>query len=85
MCARTAATTKPSSAAAAREYGTELLGQLPLDLRIREQADGGCPTVAADPEGELAQRYRSIARLAAARLAYGVQTEAFPNIEISDD
>jgi ATP-binding protein involved in chromosome partitioning len=69
----------------ASEYGTELLGQLPLDLRIREQADGGCPTVAADPDGELAQRYRSIARLAAARLAYGVQGEAFPNIEISDD
>jgi ATP-binding protein involved in chromosome partitioning len=69
----------------ATEYGTELLGQLPLDMRIREQADGGRPTVAADPDGELAQRYRSIARLAAARLAYGVQAEAFPNIEISDD
>src|SRR5690606_5837655 len=41
----------------AADYGTELLGQLPLDLRIRQQADGGCPTVAADPESELAQRY----------------------------
>lgn len=69
----------------AADYGTELLGQLPLDLRIRQQADGGCPTVAADPEGELAQRYRGIARLAAARLVYGVQAESFPTIEISDD
>ncbi|HEX4896324.1 MAG TPA: iron-sulfur cluster carrier protein ApbC [Solimonas sp.] len=68
----------------AQQYGVELLGQLPLDIRIREQADGGCPTVAADPEGELAQRYRSIARTAAARLAYGT-TEAFPEISISDD
>ncbi|WP_281783165.1 iron-sulfur cluster carrier protein ApbC [Sinimarinibacterium flocculans] len=69
----------------ASEYGVEMLGQLPLDLRIREQADGGCPTVAADPEGELAQRYRGIARLAAARLAYGVHEGSFPDIEMTDD
>ena len=69
----------------ASEYGIEMLGQLPLDLRIREQADGGCPTVAADPEGELAQRYRGIARLAAARLAYGVYEGSFPDIEMTDD
>ncbi|MGB0219156.1 MAG: iron-sulfur cluster carrier protein ApbC [Sinimarinibacterium flocculans] len=69
----------------ASEYGVEMLGQLPLDLRIREQADGGCPTVAADPEGELAQRYRGIARLAAARLAYGVYEGSFPDIEMTDD
>ncbi len=69
----------------ATEYSAELLGQLPLDLRIREQADSGCPTVAADPEGELAQRYRAVARLAAARLAYAVQDQAFPSVEISDD
>ncbi|MES0874604.1 iron-sulfur cluster carrier protein ApbC [Sinimarinibacterium thermocellulolyticum] len=69
----------------AAECGSELLGQLPLDLRIREQADGGCPTVAADPQGELAQRYRGIARLAAARLAYGVRDAAFPSIEMTDD
>ncbi|MEC9364903.1 MAG: iron-sulfur cluster carrier protein ApbC [Pseudomonadota bacterium] len=69
----------------ASEYGVKMLGQLPLDLRIREQADGGCPTVAADPEGELAQRYRGIARLAAARLAYGVHEGSFPDIEMTDD
>ena len=69
----------------AAQYGTELLGQLPLDIRIREQADSGRPTVVADPEGELALRYREIARLAAARLAYGVAADAFPEISISDD
>ncbi|MGH9618061.1 MAG: iron-sulfur cluster carrier protein ApbC [Acidobacteriaceae bacterium] len=69
----------------AAQYGVELLGQLPLDIRIREQADGGKPTVAADPESDLAQRYRDIARKAAARLAYGVAGAAFPNIEISED
>ena len=35
----------------ASEYGVELLGALPLDMRIREQADSGKPTVVADPDG----------------------------------
>jgi len=43
------------------EYGVPLLGSLPLDIRIREQADSGRPTVVADPDGEIAQRFRDIA------------------------
>jgi ATP-binding protein involved in chromosome partitioning len=66
------------------QYGVELLGRIPLDQRIREQADGGLPTVAAEPDSDLAQLYRSIARTAAARLAYR-PAEAFPEIQISDD
>ncbi|GAC1621837.1 MAG: iron-sulfur cluster carrier protein ApbC [Nevskia sp.] len=70
----------------AREAGTELLGSLPLDIRIREMADSGNPTVAADAESPLAHRYRDIARLAAARLAYGAAAEAgFPSIAIVED
>ena len=69
----------------ARDYASELLGQLPLDIRIREQADGGRPTVAAEPESELAHRYRDIARKAAARLAHGAPAGLFPTIEITDD
>lgn len=69
----------------AAQYDVELLGQLPLNIRIREQTDGGNPTVVAMPESDLTQRYRSIARKAAARLAYGSSTEAFPQIEITDD
>ena len=53
------------------QYQTALLGQLPLDRRIREQADGGLPTVAAEPDGELAAHYREMARRTAARLALG--------------
>jgi ATP-binding protein involved in chromosome partitioning len=45
----------------AAEYQTRLLGELPLDRRIRE-GDDGRPVVTADPEGELAGRYRQIAR-----------------------
>ncbi len=46
----------------ADEYGTELLGSLPLDLRIRTQSDSGKPTVIAEPDSDIAQAYRSIAR-----------------------
>ena len=65
----------------AAQYGTELLGQLPLRLSIREQADGGRPTVIAEPQSEITQRYRDIARRAAARLAHGVPA-GLPTIEI---
>jgi len=70
----------------AQEAGTELLGSLPLDIQIRRDADSGNPTVAADPNSPLALRYRGIARLAAARLAYGAAAAAgFPTISIADD
>ncbi len=53
----------------AAECGLPYLGALPLDLRIREQADRGQPTVVADPASEAAQTYRHIARSVAARIA----------------
>ncbi len=73
--------------ALARDYGVELLGSLPLSRAIREQVDGGLPSVAADPESEVALRYRDIARRAAAQLALRAQQQgvAFPNIVISND
>jgi ATP-binding protein involved in chromosome partitioning len=69
----------------AKEAGTELLGSIPLDLRIRLAADGGTPTVAADAESALSLRYREIARLAVARLAYGAAAAGgFPSISIDN-
>jgi ATP-binding protein involved in chromosome partitioning len=53
----------------ATQYGVPYLGSLPLDIRIREQADGGTPTVVAMPDSDLAARYRAIARNAAGRLS----------------
>jgi ATP-binding protein involved in chromosome partitioning len=69
----------------AAQYGVPLLGSLPLDIRIREQADGGRPTVVAEPEGRLAGAYHEIARRAAGRLAAGANAAAFPTISASDD
>ena len=53
----------------AAQYHVPYLGSLPLDIRIREQADSGMPTVVAIPESELAARYREIARNTAGRLS----------------
>ena len=53
----------------ASDYGVEFLGALPLDIRIREQADSGRPTVVADPDGRVAEIYREIARRVAVKIA----------------
>ncbi len=70
----------------AAQYGVPLLGSLPLDIRIREQADGGTPTVAAMPDSDLAARYREIARNAAARLSLRARNKAiqFPKIVVQN-
>jgi ATP-binding protein involved in chromosome partitioning len=65
----------------AQQYGVDLLAELPLDIRIREQADGGCPTVAAEPESALGRAYVDMARRTAARLA-AASSVAFPSITI---
>ena len=70
-----------------KEYGTELLGALPLDIGIREQADSGKPTVVADPDGRVAETYRAIARRLAVKIAESAKdmTSKFPNIVVSKD
>jgi ATP-binding protein involved in chromosome partitioning len=67
------------------DYGTELLGQLPLDISIREQADSGKPTVVADPDGRAAETYRAIGRRVAVKIAESAKdmTSKFPNIVVS--
>jgi ATP-binding protein involved in chromosome partitioning len=53
----------------ASEYGVEVIGSLPLDIRIREQADSGRPTVVAEPDSDIAAAYRAIARKVAIKIA----------------
>ncbi|MDR2153401.1 MAG: iron-sulfur cluster carrier protein ApbC [Burkholderiaceae bacterium] len=69
----------------AAEKGLDYLGALPLALSIREQADSGRPTVAADPHGEIAALYKDMARQVAVRIAAkGKDFSArFPTIKIS--
>jgi ATP-binding protein involved in chromosome partitioning len=53
----------------AKQYGVQLLGELPLDIRIREDADGGTPTVVAEPGSPRGLAYFQMARRTAARLS----------------
>jgi ATP-binding protein involved in chromosome partitioning len=68
------------------DFGVPFLGSLPLDIRIRQEADSGNPTVVADPDGAIAQTYKKIAR----KLAIAVAEKAkdmsgkFPNIVVQN-
>jgi len=70
----------------AEQYDVDFLGALPLDIHIREDADGGKPTVVADPDGRIAQIYRDIARRVAAKLSKRSKdySAKFPNIVIQN-
>lgn len=71
----------------AKDYDTELLGSLPLTMSIREQADGGTPSVVAEPDGKVAHIYRQVARRLAGVLAGKAKDDkgGLPNISIQDD
>jgi ATP-binding protein involved in chromosome partitioning len=61
----------------AEQYGVDLLAELPLDIRIREHVDGGNPTVAAEPDSQLAHAYIDMARrVAACLVVQGLQSGA---------
>ncbi|OGA51674.1 MAG: ATP-binding protein [Betaproteobacteria bacterium RIFCSPLOWO2_12_FULL_62_58] len=69
-----------------KDYDVELLGALPLDIGIREQADSGKPTVVSDPDGRVAQIYKQIARRVAVKIAEKQQdhSAAFPKIVVQN-
>ena len=69
-----------------KDYGTELLGQLPLDESIRSHADSGKPTVVSDPDGKISDIYRRIARRCAVKIAdlQRDMTNKFPNIVVQN-
>ena len=69
-----------------KDYNVELLGALPLDMAIREQADSGKPTVVSDPDGRVSQIYKQIARRVAVKIAEKQQdhSAAFPKIVVQN-
>jgi ATP-binding protein involved in chromosome partitioning len=68
------------------EYDVPFLGGLPLDIHIREQTDSGRPSVVADPDGKIAEIYRTIARRVAIFVAKKAEdfSAKFPNIVIQN-
>jgi len=69
----------------AAQYGVDYLGALPLTMKIREQADSGRPTVAAEPDGEIAGLYKAVARRVAVHVAAKARdfSAKFPTITVS--
>ncbi len=70
----------------AEQYGVKLLGELPLDANIREEADSGRPTVVAAPDSPRAQAYFQMARRTAAALALRARDRSalFPKIVVEE-
>lgn len=66
------------------DFAVPFLGRLPLTMAIREQADSGKPTVVAQPDGEIAAIYQTIARQVAVRVADKARdmSAKFPSISI---
>ncbi|WP_371378847.1 iron-sulfur cluster carrier protein ApbC [Thalassotalea aquiviva] len=69
------------------QFNVPVLGQLPLNLSIREDGDTGTNCVLQNATGELAQFYRNIARSMAATLYYQLDANSpyTPNIIIKEE
>ena len=71
----------------AAEWNIDYLGELPLNLSIRVQADSGFPSVVSDPDGQIAGLYKGVARQVAVKIAQRAKdfSSKFPSITISKD
>lgn len=70
-----------------KQYAIDMLGELPLDIRIREGVDNGKPTVAIEPESDIAKAYSEIALKMSAKLALQQKdfSAKFPKIVIENN
>jgi ATP-binding protein involved in chromosome partitioning len=66
----------------AEELGCDFLGELPLNIAIRETSDGGAPIVASQPDSEEAKAYRAIAAKVAEKLDREAGASRMPKITI---
>ncbi|MFQ5914026.1 MAG: iron-sulfur cluster carrier protein ApbC [Nitrospinota bacterium] len=53
----------------ASRYDVSFLGEIPLDVRVRELGDDGRPIVYAEPDSPVAEAFRKVATAAAARIS----------------
>lgn len=58
----------------AEQLGVPFLGEVPLDIAIRETSDGGRPIVMSDPNNPHAEAYRNIAAAITEQLAAQIAT-----------
>lgn len=67
--------------AEAEKLGVDFLGEMPLDIAIRETSDGGTPIVVQKPDSEHAKVYRAIAASLWIKIRAGSPRQA-PSITI---
>ncbi|WP_184807270.1 iron-sulfur cluster carrier protein ApbC [Nitrospirillum iridis] len=60
--------------AEAEKLGIDFLGEVPLDIAIRETSDAGTPITVTQPDGVHAQTYRAIAARVAEKIKAGGRT-----------
>ena len=65
----------------AEELNADFLGEIPLDIKIRETSDGGAPIVVSDPESPHSKAYMEIARKVWDKLQVD-QRRAGPSIKV---
>ena len=53
----------------AEQVGVPFLGEIPIDVSLRESCDAGAPLVATQPEHAVSKRFREIAQAARANVA----------------
>ena len=61
----------------------DFLGEIPLEIAIRETSDAGRPIVASAPEGPLARAYLAIAERLVHKLAHDQPAAGAPRIVVS--
>ncbi|HRF07250.1 MAG TPA: Mrp/NBP35 family ATP-binding protein [Xanthobacteraceae bacterium] len=66
----------------ADRWNVQFLGEIPLELKIRETSDAGSPIVASDPEGPYAKIYKDIAAKVRGALEGSGGKRAAPRIVI---
>ena len=70
-----------------KDYEIDVLGALPLDIKIREALDAGKPTLISDPDGSASATYRDIARSVGLKLARRKRdySQTFPKIKVENN
>lgn len=68
---------------AAKKLNVPFLGEIPLDTKIRAQADKGVPMVAAEPASLVSQTYKKIAEQLASQVS--IASFSSPSLEIIEE
>ncbi|QJE74865.1 Mrp/NBP35 family ATP-binding protein [Aerophototrophica crusticola] len=68
--------------AEAEKLGVDFLGEVPLDIAIRETSDGGAPIVMSQPDSPHAKVYRAIAAQVWAKVGGAGARRAGPRIVV---